>query len=199
MLAADTERAACSRKRDQPRSRPLGEVYERLMAIDAYTAEPRGADPGRLGFDERCRPASRQFLGRWKMRVARRACCSRSPTLLLDEPSNPSISSVLWPRISEELPRTILWSATSATSSTMSSTKFASRSRQADALSGRLTHSSASARAQPSSLRRAPSNRRSASISEYRQESERSNAKHTVARQGARQDAADRGCSTIRR
>ena len=73
MLAADTERAALmieSETCEDPDR--LGDVYERLIAIDAYTAPARASQIllG-LGFDEEAqnRPLD-SFSGGWKMRVA---------------------------------------------------------------------------------------------------------------------------------
>ena len=92
VLAADVERAellveseTCT---DVDR---LGEVHERLLAIDAYTAPARAAKIlNGLGFDEEMqqRPLS-TFSGGWKMRVALGALLFSEPDiLLLDEPSN---------------------------------------------------------------------------------------------------------------
>ncbi|MXP10039.1 ABC-F family ATP-binding cassette domain-containing protein [Pseudoblastomonas halimionae] len=92
VLAADVERAellveseTCT---DVDR---LGEVHERLLAIDAYTAPARAAKIlNGLGFDEEMqqRPLA-TFSGGWKMRVALGALLFSEPDiLLLDEPSN---------------------------------------------------------------------------------------------------------------
>jgi ATP-binding cassette subfamily F protein 3 len=78
----------------------LGEVYERLMAIDAYTAPARAASilVG-LGFDEEMqnRPLD-SYSGGWKMRVALAALLFSEPDLLLlDEPSNHlDLEATLW-------------------------------------------------------------------------------------------------------
>ncbi|KRB79863.1 glycosyl transferase family 1 [Sphingomonas sp. Root710] len=101
VLAADTERAALlieSETCEDPDR--LGEVYERLMAIDAYTAEARAATilVG-LGFDEEMqgRPLD-SYSGGWKMRVALAALLFSEPDLLLlDEPSNHlDLEATLW-------------------------------------------------------------------------------------------------------
>jgi ATP-binding cassette subfamily F protein 3 len=101
VLAADTERAALlleSEASEDPDR--LGEVYERLMAIDAYTAPSRAAQilVG-LGFDEDAqhRPLD-SFSGGWKMRVALASLLFSQPdVLLLDEPSNHlDLEAVLW-------------------------------------------------------------------------------------------------------
>ena len=101
VLAADTERAAlmhASETEQDPDK--LGDIYERLMAIDAYTAEARAATilVG-LGFDEEMqqRPLD-SFSGGWKMRVALAALLFSQPDLLLlDEPSNHlDLEAVMW-------------------------------------------------------------------------------------------------------
>ncbi|SLJ88663.1 ABC-F family ATP-binding cassette domain-containing protein [Novosphingobium mathurense] len=78
----------------------LGDVHERLIAIDAYSAPARAARilVG-LGFDEDMQ--SRQldsFSGGWKMRVALAALLFSAPdVLLLDEPSNHlDLEATLW-------------------------------------------------------------------------------------------------------
>ncbi|WP_375249025.1 ABC-F family ATP-binding cassette domain-containing protein [Sphingomonas sp.] len=101
VLAADTERAALmieSETCEDPDR--LGDVYERLIAIDAYTAPARAAQIllG-LGFDEdmQQRPLD-SFSGGWKMRVALAALLFSQPDLLLlDEPSNHlDLEAVMW-------------------------------------------------------------------------------------------------------
>ena len=78
----------------------LGEVHDRLMAIDAYTAPSRAAQilVG-LGFDEAAqhRPLD-SFSGGWRMRVALASLLFSQPDLLLlDEPSNHlDLEAVLW-------------------------------------------------------------------------------------------------------
>lgn len=101
VLAADTERAALMAEtegcEDMDR---LGEIYERLNAIDAYTANARAARilVG-LGFDEEMqqRPLD-SYSGGWKMRVALAALLFSEPDLLLlDEPSNHlDLEATLW-------------------------------------------------------------------------------------------------------
>lgn len=101
VLAADTERAALMAEaeglEDPDR---LGEIHERLGAIDAYTAPSRAARilVG-LGFDEEAqhRPLD-SFSGGWRMRVALAALLFSQPDLLLlDEPSNHlDLEAVLW-------------------------------------------------------------------------------------------------------
>ncbi|HEU0065836.1 MAG TPA: ABC-F family ATP-binding cassette domain-containing protein [Sphingomonas sp.] len=101
VLAADTERAEfmhLSETIEDPDK--LGDIYERLIAIDAYTAPARAAQIllG-LGFDEdmQGRPLD-SFSGGWKMRVALAALLFSQPDLLLlDEPSNHlDLEAVMW-------------------------------------------------------------------------------------------------------
>ena len=101
VLAADTERAALLIEAetcvDHDR---LGHVYDRLLAIDAYSADARAARIllG-LGFDEamQAEPLD-SFSGGWKMRVALAALLFSEPdVLLLDEPSNHlDLEATLW-------------------------------------------------------------------------------------------------------
>ncbi|KQN25240.1 glycosyl transferase family 1 [Sphingomonas sp. Leaf33] len=78
----------------------LGDAYERLIAIDAYTAPARASRIllG-LGFDDEAqnRPLD-SFSGGWKMRVALAALLFSQPDLLLlDEPSNHlDLEAVMW-------------------------------------------------------------------------------------------------------
>jgi ATP-binding cassette, subfamily F, member 3 len=101
VLAADTERAALLEESeictDPDR---VGEVHERLIAIDAYTAPARAARilVG-LGFDEEMQGrALDTYSGGWKMRVALAALLFSEPDLLLlDEPSNHlDLEATLW-------------------------------------------------------------------------------------------------------
>ncbi|QVM82706.1 ABC-F family ATP-binding cassette domain-containing protein [Novosphingobium decolorationis] len=78
----------------------LGDVHERLIAIDAYSAPARAARilVG-LGFDEEMQGQPLDsFSGGWKMRVALAALLFSQPdVLLLDEPSNHlDIEATLW-------------------------------------------------------------------------------------------------------
>ena len=101
VLAADTERAALlieSESCTDPDR--LGDVHDRLIAIDAYTAPARaGSILTGLGFDETMqnRPLD-SFSGGWKMRVALGALLFSEPDLLLlDEPSNHlDLEATLW-------------------------------------------------------------------------------------------------------
>ncbi len=78
----------------------LGDVHERLLAIDAYTAPARAARIliG-LGFDEdmQAQPLD-SFSGGWKMRVALASLLFSTPdVMLLDEPSNHlDLEATLW-------------------------------------------------------------------------------------------------------
>ncbi|WP_433908740.1 ABC-F family ATP-binding cassette domain-containing protein [Sphingomonas yabuuchiae] len=101
VLAADMERAELM-ERSETESDPekLGDIYERLIAIDAYTAPARASSILQgLGFDEamQARPLS-SYSGGWKMRVALAALLFSAPdVLLLDEPSNHlDLEAVMW-------------------------------------------------------------------------------------------------------
>ncbi len=101
VLAADVERTSLMAETENCEDPDrLGDVYERLIAIDAYTAPARATRIllG-LGFDEdmQHRPLD-SFSGGWKMRVALGALLfSRPDVLLLDEPSNHlDLEATLW-------------------------------------------------------------------------------------------------------
>ena len=101
VLAADKERAALLEESETTTDpHRIGEVHERLLAIDAWTAEARAARilVG-LGFDEamQARPLD-SYSGGWKMRVALAALLFTAPDLLLlDEPSNHlDLEATLW-------------------------------------------------------------------------------------------------------
>ncbi|MBM6577387.1 ABC-F family ATP-binding cassette domain-containing protein [Microvirga sp. SRT01] len=101
VLAADLERAALMHASETEQDADkLGDIYERLIAIDAYTAPARAAQIliG-LGFDEamQAQPLD-SFSGGWKMRVALAALLFSQPDLLLlDEPSNHlDLEAVMW-------------------------------------------------------------------------------------------------------
>ncbi len=101
VLAADTERAALLEEADHAADpHRLGEIHERLNAIDAHAAPARAARilVG-LGFAEsdQHRPLD-DFSGGWKMRVALAALLFSAPDLLLlDEPSNHlDLEATLW-------------------------------------------------------------------------------------------------------
>ena len=101
VLASATERAALLEEletcTDMDR---MGDVHERLLAIDAYSAPARAAKIlNGLGFDEEMqqRPVD-SFSGGWKMRIALGALLFSEPyILLLDEPSNHlDLEATLW-------------------------------------------------------------------------------------------------------
>ncbi|HET6538551.1 MAG TPA: ABC-F family ATP-binding cassette domain-containing protein [Sphingopyxis sp.] len=101
VLAADTERAILLEQAETVLDPDrLGDIHERLIAIDAYTAPARAARIliG-LGFDEEMqgRPLD-SFSGGWKMRVALAALLFSNPDLLLlDEPSNHlDLEATMW-------------------------------------------------------------------------------------------------------
>ncbi|MDE2406111.1 MAG: ABC-F family ATP-binding cassette domain-containing protein [Sphingomonadales bacterium] len=101
VLAGDAERAALMAESETCTDpHRLADVHERLIAIDAYTAEARAARIliG-LGFDEamQAQPLD-SFSGGWKMRVALAALLFSQPDLLLlDEPSNHlDLEATLW-------------------------------------------------------------------------------------------------------
>ncbi|MBC7491375.1 MAG: ABC-F family ATP-binding cassette domain-containing protein, partial [Novosphingobium sp.] len=101
VLAADTERASLLEESEHCTDpHRLGDVHERLLAIDAYSAPSRAARIliG-LGFEEdmQGQPLD-SFSGGWKMRVALAALLFSQPdVLLLDEPSNHlDLEATLW-------------------------------------------------------------------------------------------------------
>jgi len=101
VLAADVERAALLAEEEQhPDAHRIGEIHERLNAIDAHTAPARASRilVG-LGFDEAAqhRPLD-SYSGGWRMRVALAALLFSQPDLLLlDEPSNHlDLEATLW-------------------------------------------------------------------------------------------------------
>ncbi|WP_230292133.1 ABC-F family ATP-binding cassette domain-containing protein [Croceicoccus sp. Ery5] len=101
VLAADTERAQLLEEAETCTDPDrLGDVHDRLLAIDAYSAPARAAKIlSGLGFDEdmQKRPLD-SFSGGWKMRVALGALLFSEPdVLLLDEPSNHlDLEATLW-------------------------------------------------------------------------------------------------------
>ena len=101
VLAADTERAALMHESETCADpHHLGEIHERLIAIDAHAAPARAARilVG-LGFDEAAQAQPLEsFSGGWRMRVALAALLFSQPDLLLlDEPSNHlDLEAVLW-------------------------------------------------------------------------------------------------------
>ncbi len=101
VLAADVERAQLLAESETCTDMDrLGDVHDRLLAIDAYSAPSRAARilTG-LGFDEDMqRQPLDSFSGGWKMRAALGALLFSEPdVLLLDEPSNHlDLEATLW-------------------------------------------------------------------------------------------------------
>lgn len=101
VLAGDEERARLLAEAETCTDMDrLGDVHERLLAIDAYAAPSRAAIilTG-LGFDEHMQAQPLDtFSGGWKMRVALGAVLLSNPDiLLLDEPSNHlDLEATLW-------------------------------------------------------------------------------------------------------
>jgi len=101
VLEADTERAELMVEAEHcVDPHRLGDLHERLLAIDAYSAPARAARilTG-LGFDEEMQGQPLDsFSGGWKMRVALAALLFSHPdVLLLDEPSNHlDLEATLW-------------------------------------------------------------------------------------------------------
>ena len=97
VLSADVERAQLLDEAEHCTDPDrLGDIHDRLLAIDAYTAPSRAAIilTG-LGFDEemQARPLD-SFSGGWKMRVALAALLFSAPdVLLLTSPRTTSISN----------------------------------------------------------------------------------------------------------
>ena len=101
VIAADVERAALLAEAETCADmHRLGDIHDRLLAIDAYGAPARASRIllG-LGFDEEMqgRPLD-SYSGGWKMRVALAALLFSEPDiLLLDEPSNHlDLEATLW-------------------------------------------------------------------------------------------------------
>ena len=101
VLAADTERATLLAEAEHTEDmHRIGEIHERLNAIDAHSAPARASRilVG-LGFPEadQHRPLD-TFSGGWKMRVALAALLFSEPDLLLlDEPSNHlDLEATMW-------------------------------------------------------------------------------------------------------
>src|SRR3954453_1686647 len=100
VLAADLERASLLARLEDADPEHMGEIYDRLIEIDADRAPSRAAEIlAGLGFSnaDLGRPMA-EFSGGWRMRVALAASLFAAPDLLLlDEPTNYlDLEGALW-------------------------------------------------------------------------------------------------------
>jgi len=100
VLAADVERASLLARLETADPEHMGEIYARLIEIDADRAPSRAAEIlAGLGFSnaDLTRPMA-EFSGGWRMRVALAASLFAEPDLLLlDEPTNYlDLEGALW-------------------------------------------------------------------------------------------------------
>jgi ATP-binding cassette subfamily F protein 3 len=98
VLAADTERAALLEEAETSTDpHRLGDVHDRLIAIDAYTASRARRILLGLGFTEEMRAPARFLFGRLEDARGAGLAAVRTPMLLLDEPSNHlDLEATLW-------------------------------------------------------------------------------------------------------
>lgn len=101
VMAADQERLELMKQLEEGNSpENMADIYERLMVIDAFTAESRASEIlAGLGFSQEMQkePLS-TFSGGWRMRVALASLLFSKPDwLLLDEPTNHlDLEATLW-------------------------------------------------------------------------------------------------------
>jgi ATP-binding cassette subfamily F protein 3 len=100
ILAADVQREALNAELETAEPERLGDIYQRLIEIDADRAPARAAEIlSGLGFStaDLKRPMA-EFSGGWRMRVALAAALFAQPELLLlDEPTNYlDLEGALW-------------------------------------------------------------------------------------------------------
>ena len=100
VLAADVERASLLAELETAEPERMGDIYGRLIEIDADRAPSRAAEilAGLGFFNEDLERPMAEFSGGWRMRVALAAALFAEPDLLLlDEPTNYlDLEGALW-------------------------------------------------------------------------------------------------------